>query len=157
MIVERSMHPSWLSNAFVLADEPGGTAVFVDSGAPLEPLLEVVEEQALKPTHLLITHGHADHVAGNDELVERFGLEVTAGPVETGALRIEVLQTPGHSDDGVSFVVGEVCFTGDTLFRDAVGGGPAARAEALGHGGAHGAPARDARVSRAHGRDHHRP
>ncbi len=126
MIVERSMHPSWLSNAFVLADEPGGTAIFVDSGAPLEPLLEVVEEQALKPTHLLITHGHADHVAGNDELVERFGLEVTAGPVETGALRIEVLQTPGHSDDGVSFVVGDICFTGDTLFRDAVGGGPAA-------------------------------
>jgi hydroxyacylglutathione hydrolase len=125
MIVERSMHPSWLSNAFVLADEPGGTAVFVDSGAPLEPLLEVVEEQALTPTHLLITHGHADHVAGNDQLVERFGLEVTAGPVETGALRIEVLQTPGHSDDGVSFVVGDRCFTGDTLFRDAVGGGPA--------------------------------
>jgi glyoxylase-like metal-dependent hydrolase (beta-lactamase superfamily II) len=125
MIVERSMHPSWLSNAFVLADEPGGTAVFVDSGAPLEPLLEVVEEQALTPTHLLITHGHADHVAGNDELVERFGLEVTTGPVETGVLRIEVLQTPGHSDDGVSFVVGDLCFTGDTLFKDAVGGGPA--------------------------------
>jgi len=124
MIVERSMHPSWLSNAFVLADEPGGTAVFVDSGAPLEPLLEVVDEQALTPTHLLITHGHADHVAGNDELVERFGLEVTTGSVETGALRIEVLKTPGHSDDGVSFVVGDVCFTGDTLFRDAVGGGP---------------------------------
>ena len=126
MIVERSMHPSWLSNAFVLADEAGGTAVFVDSGAPLEPLLEVVEEQALTPTHLLITHGHADHVAGNDELVERFGLEVTTGPVETGALRIDVLQTPGHSDDGVSFVVGDICFTGDTLFRDAVGGGPGA-------------------------------
>ena len=40
MIVERSMHPGWLSNAFLLADEPGGTAVFVDSGAPLEPLLD---------------------------------------------------------------------------------------------------------------------
>ena len=33
------------------------------------------------------------------------------------------MPTPGHSDDGVSFVVnGEVCFTGDTLFKDAVGG-----------------------------------
>lgn len=125
MIVERSLHPSWLSNAYVLADGPGGAAVFVDSGAPLEPLLEVVERERLTPTHLLVTHGHADHVAGNDELAERFGLEVTAGAVETGNLRIQSLATPGHSDDGVSFVVGDLCFTGDTLFRDAVGGGPA--------------------------------
>jgi len=119
------MHPSWLSNAFLLADELGGTAVFVDSGAPLEPLLHVVESKRLTPTHLLVTHGHADHVAGNDELVERFGLEVTTGAVETGGLHIESIATPGHSDDGVSFFVGDLCFTGDTLFRDAVGGGPA--------------------------------
>src|SRR6187397_583447 len=125
MLVERSMHPGWLSNAFLLADEPGGTAVFVDSGAPLEPLLEAVERERVTPTHLLVTHGHADHVAGNDELVERFGLEVVTGPVETGGLRIDALATPGHSDDGVSFVVAGLCFSGDTLFRDAVGGGPA--------------------------------
>ncbi len=116
MLVERSMHPSWLSNAFLLADN-AGIAVFVDSGAPLEPLLAVVEREGLTPTHLLITHGHADHVAGNDELVERFDLEVTTGAVETGELKIDVLATPGHSDDGVSFVLGnELCFTGDTLF-----------------------------------------
>ena len=120
------MHPSWLSNAYVLGDETGGIAVFVDSGAPLEPLLAFVERERLTPTHLLVTHGHADHVAGNDELVGRFGLEVTSGLVETGGLRIEALATPGHSADGISFVVGdELCFTGDTLFRDAVGGGPA--------------------------------
>jgi glyoxylase-like metal-dependent hydrolase (beta-lactamase superfamily II) len=125
MLVERSMHPSWLSNAYVLADEPGGTAVFVDSGAPLEPLLAFVDVEGLTPTHLLVTHGHADHVAGNDELVARYGLEVTSGAVETGGLKIAVYETPGHSDDGVSFVVGDACFTGDTLFRGAVGGGPA--------------------------------
>jgi glyoxylase-like metal-dependent hydrolase (beta-lactamase superfamily II) len=125
MLVERSLHPSWLSNAYLLADEPGGVAVFVDSGAPLEPLLDAVEREGLTPTHLLVTHGHADHVAGNDELVGRFGVEIVTGPVETGALRIDALATPGHSDDGVSFVAGDVCFTGDTLFRDSVGGGPA--------------------------------
>ena len=125
MIVERSMHPGWLSNAFLVGDEPGGTAIFVDSGAPLDPLLEAVERERHTPTHLLVTHGHADHVAGNDELVDRFGLEVTSGPVETGGLRVEALATPGHSDDGVSFVVGDLCFSGDTLFQDAVGGGPA--------------------------------
>lgn len=125
MILSRSMHPDWLSNAYVLGDEPGGVAVFVDSGAPLEPLLEVVERERLTPTHLLVTHGHGDHVSGNDELVRRFDLEVTTGGVEAGGLRVESLRTPGHSDDGVSFVVSGLCFTGDTLFRDAVGGGPA--------------------------------
>jgi len=125
MIVERSLHPSWLSNAYVVAADDGGEAVFVDSGAPLEPLHEAVERHRLRPTHLLLTHGHADHVAGNDELVERYGVEIVTGALETGGLRVEALATPGHSDDGVSFVVDGICFTGDTLFKDAVGGGPA--------------------------------
>jgi glyoxylase-like metal-dependent hydrolase (beta-lactamase superfamily II) len=126
MLIEQSMHSHWLSNAFVVGDEPGGVAVFVDSGAPLEPLLEAVERDGLTPTHLLRTHGHPDHVEHEDELTARFGIPVVTGAVETGGLRVESIATPGHSDDGVAFVVnGEVCFTGDTLFRDAVGGGPA--------------------------------
>jgi hydroxyacylglutathione hydrolase len=118
------MHDVWLSNGYVLADEAGGTAVFVDSGAPLEPLLAFVEDQDLTVTHVLRTHGHTDHVIGEDELCERFGIEVATGSVQTGALDIRSVPTPGHSEDGVSFVVGdELCFTGDTLFRGAVGGG----------------------------------
>ena len=119
------MEDNWLSNAFVLGDEPGGVAVFVDSGAPLEPLLAVVERERLTPTHVLRTHSHVDHVAHEEELTSRFGIPVVTGAVETGRLRIESIPTPGHSDDGVAFVVDGLCFSGDTLFRDAVGGGPA--------------------------------
>jgi hydroxyacylglutathione hydrolase len=125
VLIERSMHPQWLSNAYLLADGPGGTAVFVDSGAPLAPLHEVVEREGLTVTHLLTTHGHPDHVAGDDELVQRYGLEIVKGPLETGGLSIAALETPGHADDHLAFVANEtVAFTADILFRDAVGGGP---------------------------------
>ncbi|TMM32736.1 MAG: MBL fold metallo-hydrolase, partial [Actinobacteria bacterium] len=81
MLVERSMHPSWLSNAYLVADEEGGTAVFVDSGAPLEPLHDAVERHGLTVTHLLTTHADADHIAGDGELRERYGLEIVKGPL----------------------------------------------------------------------------
>jgi glyoxylase-like metal-dependent hydrolase (beta-lactamase superfamily II) len=118
------MHPSWLSNAYLVADEEGGTAVFVDSGAPLEPLHDAVERHGLTATHLLTTHADADHIAGDGELRERYDLEIVKGPLETGGLRFEALETPGHKDDHLTFVCnGELAFTGDVLFKDAVGGG----------------------------------
>lgn len=124
MHVVGSEHPDWLSKAYLAYDQPGGTAVFVDSGAPLEPLIDVVERESLTVTHLLTTHAHPDHVAGDSELTRRFGCPIVKGPLETGGLHVEALPTPGHSDDGLTFVVnGEAAFTGDTLFKDAVGGG----------------------------------
>jgi hydroxyacylglutathione hydrolase len=118
------MDPGWLSNAYLVYDEPGGTGVFVDSGAPLEPLIEVVEREDVRVTHLLTTHSHHDHVAGDGELIARYGIPIVKGRLETGALTIEALETPGHSDDMLAFVVdGAAAFTGDTLFKDSVGGG----------------------------------
>jgi hydroxyacylglutathione hydrolase len=114
------MDPGWLSNAYLVADEEGGAAVFVDSGAPIEPLQEAAERWRVTPGHVLRTHADPDHVEHEDEL----GVEVVTGPLEVGGLRIEALATPGHSDDHLAFVVnGELCFSGDILFRDAVGGG----------------------------------
>lgn len=138
MIVERSLDPSWLSNAYLVADRPGGTAVFVDSGAPLDGLVAAVDRLDVQVTHLLTTHAHPDHVAHHDELERRYGLAVIADPaekapgaepighgetLETGELRIEALRTPGHSPGMLAFTVnGEACFTGDTLFAGSVGG-----------------------------------
>ena len=109
------MDPGWLSNAYVIYDLPGGTAVFVDSGAPLEPLLEAVERERLTVTHLLTTHAHSDHIAGDGELMRRFGVPVAKGALETGGLRVEALSTPGHSSDMMAYVVnGEAAAAGFT-------------------------------------------
>jgi hydroxyacylglutathione hydrolase len=114
------MDPGWLSNAYLIADEPSGTAVFVDSGAPLEPLLAKVDEWRVTPTHVLRTHAHGDHVAHESEL----DVPVATTSLDTGGLAIEATPTPGHSDDMVCFVINdELVFSGDSLFKDAVGGG----------------------------------
>jgi hydroxyacylglutathione hydrolase len=138
MIVERSMHPEWLSNAYLIADRAGGNAVFVDSGAPLEPLLAAVDRLDVQVTHLLTTHAHGDHITNHQELERHFGLTIVADPredvpgaeplghgegIEVGDLRVGALRTPGHSLGMLAFVVnGEACFTGDTLFAGSVGG-----------------------------------
>jgi glyoxylase-like metal-dependent hydrolase (beta-lactamase superfamily II) len=138
MILERSMDPSWLSNAYLVADKAGGSGVFVDSGAPLDPLVGAAERFDLHMTHLLTTHAHGDHIAHHEELERRFGLTIMADPrenvrgaeplghgeiIEAGGLSIEALRTPGHSPGMLAFVVdGDVCFTGDTLFAGSVGG-----------------------------------
>ena len=85
------MDERWLSNAFLVGDEPGGVAVFVDSGAPLEPLLETLERERLVPTHILRTHGHADHVEHEELLSRRFGIPVVTGAARDG-------RPPGRGD-----------------------------------------------------------
>ena len=120
------MHPEWLSNAYAIADREGGVAVFVDSGADVEPLVDAVERWGAKPVALLRTHAHGDHVEHEDELVARYGIPVVAEPGEWEweGLRVRGVATPGHSDDMVAFVVDDAAvLSGDTLFLDAVGGG----------------------------------
>jgi hydroxyacylglutathione hydrolase len=141
VIVERSMHPAWLSNAYLVADRAGGSAVIVDSGGPSEALLAAIERHDVTPTHLLLTHHHGDHVAENHVYKERFGVEILAHPLEAehlsdvdrafepgelltvGDLHIDGLHTPGHTAGMLAFRVGdEHLFTGDTLFKGSVGG-----------------------------------
>ena len=141
MIIERTMNSQWLSNSYLVADEPRGHAVLVDSGGPVEPILERIEALRLSVTHLLCTHHHGDHIAHNAEYVTRFGCAVCAHASEgrligkldveltdgdelvTGALRIRALHVPGHTLGQLAYLVNERdVFTGDTLFRGTVGG-----------------------------------
>jgi hydroxyacylglutathione hydrolase len=141
MILERSMNSDYLSNTYLVASGPGSDAFFVDAGGPVEPLLEKVAEHDLRVSHVLLTHHHGDHVAEIGKIVERFpDVEVLIHPEERrlvpaanrdllpgdqlaiGGLVVEALHTPGHTAGMLSLLVNGNVFTGDTLFRNSVGG-----------------------------------
>lgn len=137
MIVEQSMHPDFLSNTYLVADREGGTAFFVDAGGPVEPLIAAADRLGVTPTHVLLTHHHFDHVCELDKLTarwpeltvlidEREPFEGQAQPfpetVRIGELEVRALHTPGHTAGMLALVVDGEVFTGDTLFKDSVGG-----------------------------------
>jgi hydroxyacylglutathione hydrolase len=140
MLLERSLHPQFVSNTYLVAAEPGGEAVLIDAGGPMEPLYEAVERNGLTVTHILLTHHHHDHVEHTADAKQRYGAEVLAHPleaelldtvdrtiepgetIEAAGLRFEALHTPGHTAGMISFRTGDAVFTGDTLFKNSVGG-----------------------------------
>jgi glyoxylase-like metal-dependent hydrolase (beta-lactamase superfamily II) len=130
VIVERTENPDWLSNAYLVADEPGGHGVLVDGNGLLEPLLQRAASDGIEITHLILTHRHADHVEGVDEAAAALGIEVLGHPelsdgdvVRSGDLEIQAIETPGHAPGHLAFVVnGTDCLTGDLIFRRTVGG-----------------------------------
>jgi hydroxyacylglutathione hydrolase len=141
VILERTEHPSWLSNAYLLGDREGGQGVLVDSNGINEPLLEAVERLSLTVTHVLVTHHHMDHVVTCEDDARRFGVPVLAHAlareagvhvdetigegdvIRSGELEIRAIATPGHCRDHLAFLVdGSDCLTADCLFKGTVGG-----------------------------------
>jgi glyoxylase-like metal-dependent hydrolase (beta-lactamase superfamily II) len=142
VIVERSMHDQRLSNTYVVAEEPGGHAVMIDAGGPVTPLLEFLQRGQLALTHILLTHHHHDHISELDAVLEAHpgtpvlihelerehvpratGSLAPGQAIESGALHIEPLHTPGHTAGMISLLIdGTDVFTGDTLFKGSVGG-----------------------------------
>jgi len=118
--------------SYVLASRAGGEALILD------PVLEKVDrycqllrELDLKLVKAVDTHLHADHVTGLGELRDRTHCmtvmgdqtkaDVVAMRVADGdkvtieGLSLEVMYTPGHTDDSYSYLMGDRVFTGDTL------------------------------------------
>jgi len=142
MIIERSMSDPWLSNTYVVADELGGSAVMVDAGGPVAPLLEYLNRGQFDLTHILLTHHHHDHIADLEavlqahpgtpvlihererQFVEQATDTMAEGQtIQSGAMTIEPLHTPGHTSGMLSLLFdGTDVFTGDTLFKGSVGG-----------------------------------
>jgi hydroxyacylglutathione hydrolase len=137
VIIERSLLPDFLTNTYLVADHEGGTAFFVDAGGPVQPLIDAAERLRVTPTHVLLTHAHGDHVFDLPKLVERYpAITVMIDPredfdfdaqqlpevVQIGDLEVRSLHTPGHTAGMQALVVAGNVFTGDTLFKNSVGG-----------------------------------
>jgi glyoxylase-like metal-dependent hydrolase (beta-lactamase superfamily II) len=139
--VFRCEDPRWLSNAYLVYDAEGGRGVVIDTGAPVEPILEEARLRRVRVEWILNTHFHVDHIAGNEALARGLGARVAAHrldlpripsggepledgqEIQAGDLTIEVLHIPGHTAGQAAFLVsGAELFTGDTLFRRSVGG-----------------------------------
>jgi glyoxylase-like metal-dependent hydrolase (beta-lactamase superfamily II) len=129
-----------------------GRALAVDPGISPGQLLDTVRSRGLTLEVLANTHGHRDHIAGNDEVVRATGARLAASPIDVqgvqvplddgstlqiGDLTVAVLHTPGHTPGSLVFNPPGVLITGDTLFvtrcgrADLPGGDPVALYQSL--------------------------
>lgn len=122
---------------YLLADEVTREAVLIDAvREQLQRDLSLLRELELKLVYVLDTHVHADHVTAAGALRARTGARAVAGKkgaacvdiqvgegdtLRVGSIRIEVLETPGHTDDSVTYRAGNQLFTGDALTIRAAG------------------------------------
>ena len=114
------------TNSWIVARDP---AYVIDPGPPIaghiDALLAEVEARGGLGA-ILVTHDHSDHSGGVAMLVERTGAPVAArrpGPqieLVDGSVvgPLTALSTPGHAADHSAFLMGRVCFTGDTVLGE---------------------------------------
>ncbi|MBU6221220.1 MAG: MBL fold metallo-hydrolase [Planctomycetes bacterium] len=136
-----------LSHAsYMITDERTNTAVVIDPQRDIDQYLTDAEAGGYAIKHVFLTHFHADFLAGHIELRDRAGATIRLGRradaefacvkmkdgdvVEFGDVRLVILETPGHTPEGISILVYDLAksakeplavLTGDTLFIGDVG------------------------------------
>ncbi len=132
--------------SYLIADEASATAIVVDPQRDIQQYLADAEKLGVQIRHVFLTHFHADFIAGHLELRDRCGASIHLGaqakaeyafvPMKDGdtlelpGLRLQVLETPGHTIESISILVFDLSkdvtqpyavLTGDTLFIGDVG------------------------------------
>ncbi len=132
--------------SYLLGDEASSTAIIVDPQRDIHQYLADAEALGLQIRHVFLTHFHADFVAGHLELRDHCGATIHLGarakadyaftPMKDGdtlefpGLRLQILETPGHTIESISILVFDLAkdttkphavLTGDTLFIGDVG------------------------------------
>ena len=127
--------------SYLIADRETATAVVVDPQRDVEQYLADAAQEGVHIRSVFLTHFHADFLAGHLELRDRVGARIYLGaraqaeyaftPVkdgdvlEFGSVRLQILETPGHTPEAISILVYDLChdahkpravLMGDTLF-----------------------------------------
>lgn len=132
-------------NCFLVWDEVTRDAALFDTGLDATPVIECIAAEQLTLRHIFITHSHYDHIEALPALRQAFPkIRVHSGsknaPVDQrnkvaeiihlGGLRVTHRETPGHAEDGVTYLVGNwqedaphVAIVGDAIFAGSMGGG----------------------------------
>jgi glyoxylase-like metal-dependent hydrolase (beta-lactamase superfamily II) len=132
-------------NAYLIWDEVSREAAMFDTGWDPQPALAVIAENQLQLRHLFITHSHEDHIAGVATVQKLFPkVKLHSGSktapvtqrnrpndfIHLGSLRITNRDTPGHAEDGLTYIVGtwpedapHVAIVGDAIFSGSIGRG----------------------------------
>ena len=132
-------------NCYLVWDEVTREAALFDTGLDAGPVLVCITENNLTLRHIFITHSHWDHVEALPKIREAWPkAKLHSGsknaPVDQrnkpseiihlGGLRVTHRETPGHAEDGVTYIVGNwqedaphVAFVGDTIFAGSIGRG----------------------------------
>ena len=132
--------------SYLIGDETTREAVVVDPQRDIDQYLAFAGEHGLEIRHVILTHFHADFLAGHLELRARTGARIYLGAaaraeydfsplhdgdaIELGGIRLVALETPGHTAESISILVYDLAkssqkphavLTGDTLFVGDVG------------------------------------
>ena len=132
-------------NCYLIWDEVSRETALFDTGFDAKPVLDCLAENQLQLGHVFITHTHYDHVEALPKIREAFPkvrlhLGSKAAPVDQrnkaneiihlGGLRVTHRETPGHAEDGVTYIVGNwqedaphVAVVGDAIFAGSMGRG----------------------------------
>ena len=132
-------------HCYLVWDEVSREGALFDTGWDAEPIFSLIEEQQVNLRHLFLTHLHRDHITALEPLRSRYPKlhlhtnSKTAPPqhrnrandfISLGSLRIMNRETPGHAEEGVTYVIGNwpedaphVAVVGDTIFAGSIATG----------------------------------